>query len=198
MADNIASPAMASPQKPMQTPAQSNPDQIPTPISNPNSNHSIASPAMASPSISDLSQQGQVDAPHSSVTLDYGQKQPNLMAPNSGFQMSQQLQRSNSVQRLSQMQQLQQNQQFGGTGMSPATLRMYSGGSGQMSFGGGAQQQQLMSRAGMMGQVGQLPMLPGQTSAHFGLQSQMMSQVRNIKNPSLCFVLGIGANPQLE
>lgn len=113
--------------------------------------------------------------------------------------MGQQLQRSNSVQRLSQMQQLQQNQQFGGTGMSPAALRMYSGGSGQMSFGGGAQQQQqLMSRAGMMGQVGQLPMLPGQTSAHFGLQSQMMSQVRNIKNPSLCFVLGIGANPQLE
>lgn len=196
MADNIASPAMASPQKPMQTPAQPNPDQIPTPISNPNSNHSIASPAMASPSISDLSQQGQVDASHSSVTLDYGQKQPNLMAPNSGFQMGQQLQRSNSVQRLSQMQQLQQNPQFG-TGMSPAALRMYSS-SGQMNFGGGAQQQQLMSRAGMMGQVGQLPMLPGQTSAHFGLQPQMMSQVRNIKNPSLCFVLGIGANPQLE
>lgn len=162
----------------MQTPTQSNPDQMPTPISNPNSNHNMASPAMGSPSISDLSQQGQVDAPHSSVTLDYGQKQPNLMAPNSGFQMGQQLQRSNSVQRLSQIQQLQQNQQFGGTGMSAAALRLYSG-SGQMSFGGGAQQQQqqLMSRAGMMGQVGQLPMLQGQTAAHFGLQPQIMNQV---------------------
>jgi hypothetical protein len=160
----------------MQTPTQTNPDQMATPISNPNSNHNMASPAIGSPSISDLSQQGQVDTPHSSVTLDYGQKQPNLMAPNSGFQMGQQLQRSNSVQRLSQMQQLQQNQQFGSTGMSAAALRMY-GGSGQMSFGGGVQQQHLMSRAGMMGQVGQLPMLQGQTPAHFGLQPQIMGQV---------------------
>jgi hypothetical protein len=117
------------------------------------------------------------------------------MSPNSGFQMGQQLQRSNSVQRLSQMQQLQQNQQFGGTSMSAAALRMY-GGSGQMSFGGGAQQkQQLMSRAGMMGQVGQLPMLQGQTPAHFGLQPQITGQVIR-KYRSL--VLSIEADPQLE
>ncbi|KAJ1686494.1 hypothetical protein LUZ63_017884 [Rhynchospora breviuscula] len=175
MADNTSS---SSPQKPMQTPSQPNADQIPTPISNPNSSHNMASPAIGSPSISDLSQQGQIDAAHSSVTLDYGQKQPNLMAQNSGFQMNQQMQRSNSVQRLSQMQQLQQTQQFGGAAMSAAALRIY-GGSAQMSFGGGAQQQQqLLSRASMIGQVGQLPMLQGQTAAHFGLQSQIINQQR--------------------
>ncbi|KAJ3668938.1 hypothetical protein LUZ60_010888 [Juncus effusus] len=159
-----------SPQKPM---AQSNPDQIATPISNPNP--SIASPAIASPSLSDLSQQSNLDA---AVAQDYALKQPNLMAGNSGFQMNQQqLQRSNSVQRLTQLQQLQQNQQYGGAGMSAQAMRMYAAGSGQMNFGGGVQQQQLMSRAGIMGQVG-LSMLPGQTAAHYALQNPMLNQQR--------------------
>jgi transcription initiation factor TFIID subunit 12 len=56
---------------------------------------------------------------------------------------------------------------------------------GQMSFSGGGgqlgQQQQLAARAAMLGQ-GQLGMMQGQgnavSAAHYGLQSQMMSQVK--------------------
>ncbi|XP_020113821.1 transcription initiation factor TFIID subunit 12b isoform X2 [Ananas comosus] len=180
----------ASPQKPLQPPPSGG-DPVPTPNSQ---NPSLTPPQIPpSPTISDLSQISSPQIPQSqpqidgSGTLDYSmkqqqqqqqQQQQNLMAASSGFQMNQiqqGLQRSGSMPRLTQIQQ----QYAAAAGAVRQQAGMYGG---QMSFGGAQiqqQQQQMaggMSRAGMIGQVGQLPMLPGQTAAHFGLQSQMIAQ----------------------
>ncbi|XP_019164124.1 PREDICTED: transcription initiation factor TFIID subunit 12b-like isoform X2 [Ipomoea nil] len=124
----------------------------------------------------------------------------------SNFQMQQSLQRSPSMSRLSQVQQ-QQQQQFGMT-----RQQMAAGLYGQMNFGGGGggvpqqqqqqpqqqqqqnpQQQQMgqmvgggnLSRSALIGQTGQLSMLPGQNvmaaaaaTAQFNLQSQFLSTPR--------------------
>ncbi|XP_031095890.1 transcription initiation factor TFIID subunit 12b-like isoform X3 [Ipomoea triloba] len=121
----------------------------------------------------------------------------------SNFQMQQSLQRSTSMSRLSQVQQQQQQQQFGMT-----RQQMAAGLYGQMNFGGGGgvpqqqqpqqqqqnpQQQQMgqmvgggnLSRSSLIGQTGQLSMLPGQNvmaaaaaTAQFNLQSQFLSAPR--------------------
>nr|GMD01547.1 transcription initiation factor TFIID subunit 12B-like isoform X1 [Ipomoea batatas] len=126
----------------------------------------------------------------------------------SNFQMQQSLQRSTSMARLSQVQQQQQQQQQFGMTRQQMAAGLY----GQMNFGGGGgggggipqqqqpqqqqqnpQQQQMgqmvgsgnLSRSSLIGQTGQLSMLPGQNvmaaaaaTAQFNLQSQFLSAPR--------------------
>ncbi|KAG6487158.1 hypothetical protein ZIOFF_055741 [Zingiber officinale] len=112
------------------------------------------------------------------------QQQQNMMSPSS-YQMQQNLQRSGSMTRLSQLQ-----QQLGASAAAGA-MRQHAGMyGGQVNFGGAQiqqQQQQMaaaaaaaaggMGRSGIITQAAQLPMLPTQTTQHFNLQSQMLTQV---------------------
>ncbi|XP_074563784.1 transcription initiation factor TFIID subunit 12b-like [Curcuma longa] len=110
------------------------------------------------------------------------QQKQQAQQPNMSFQMQQSLQRSGSMPRLSQIQ-----QQLGASAAAGA-MRQHAGMyGGQMNLGGAQiQQQQLaaaaaaggMGRSGIMTQAAQLPMLPGQTTQHFNLQSQMLTQPR--------------------
>ncbi|KAG6483225.1 transcription initiation factor TFIID subunit 12b-like isoform X2 [Zingiber officinale] len=113
------------------------------------------------------------------------QQQQNMMSPSS-YQMQQNLQRSGSMTRLSQLQ-----QQLGASAAAGA-MRQHAGMyGGQVNFGGAQiqqQQQQMaaaaaaaaggMGRSGIITQAAQLPMLPTQTTQHFNLQSQMLTQPR--------------------
>ncbi|XP_019164671.1 PREDICTED: transcription initiation factor TFIID subunit 12b-like isoform X2 [Ipomoea nil] len=154
-----------------------------------------------------LQQQQQQQSSNSNNNNNCSSNNNNMMAAAmaSNFQMQQSLQRSPSMSRLSQVQQ-QQQQQFGMT-----RQQMAAGLYGQMNFGGGGvgvpqqqqqqqqpqqqqqnpQQQQMgqmvgggnLSRSALIGQTGQLSMLPGQNvmaaaTAQFNLQSQFLSAPR--------------------
>ncbi|XP_042459340.1 transcription initiation factor TFIID subunit 12b-like [Zingiber officinale] len=122
--------------------------------------------------------------PQSQAQIQSQQQQQKQQAqqPNMNFQMQQSLQRSGSMPRLSQIQ-----QQFGASAAAGA-MRQHAGMyGGQMNLGGAQiQQQQLaaaaaaggMGRSGIITQAAQLPMLPGQTTQHFNMQSQMLTQPR--------------------
>ena len=176
MADSPSVAAIASPQ----------PDQLGASASAPqNSNpNPLLSPQIPpSPTVSDLSaiSSPQLDpaaAAAGGVPADFPPRPQQLQAPSptqavAGAGGFGQIHRSGSASRLAAASQLPQ--------YSAATARMYGG---QMSFSGGAGQmgqQQLAARAAMLGQ-GQLGMMQGQgnavSAAHYGLQSQMMAQVK--------------------
>ncbi|XP_010923230.1 transcription initiation factor TFIID subunit 12b isoform X1 [Elaeis guineensis] len=112
-------------------------------------------------------------------------QQQSLMPGSTTFQLQQNLLRSGPMPRISQLQ-----QQYGAAAAASA-MRQHTGMyGGQVNFGAAQiqqqqqqpQQQQMaaagLSRAGTLGQAGQLPMLPGQTAAHLNLQSQMLAQPR--------------------
>ncbi|XP_020571182.1 transcription initiation factor TFIID subunit 12b isoform X2 [Phalaenopsis equestris] len=185
-----ANSASSSPPKPF-TPANGSGDHI--------SLHNTQNPSLSSPSIApspssiDLPQMPSPQLSNSQPqitptgTLDFStktsatpqqqqiqQQQSNIMSSNPNFPMQPGLQRSGSMQRVNQIQ-----QQFGTAMGAAGALRqgMYGG---QMNFSA-QQQQQLssgMARAAMIGQAGQLPMLPNQAAAHFNIQSQILSQPR--------------------
>ncbi|KAG0450372.1 hypothetical protein HPP92_026783 [Vanilla planifolia] len=189
MADNSAS---SSPSRSLQ-PQNGGGDQIPLAnLQNP----TLSSPAIApSPSSIDLPQISSPQIAHSlsqisSIgNLEFSPKTPatpqqqqiqqqqsNIVSPGSNLQMQSGPQWSGSMQRLNQMQ-----QQFGTAADAANPMRpgLYSG---QVNFVGQQQHQQqlgsAMTRPGMMGQAGQLPILPSQAAAHFNIQSQMLSQPR--------------------
>ncbi|KQK10559.1 transcription initiation factor TFIID subunit 12b isoform X3 [Brachypodium distachyon] len=176
MAEPSSISAIASPQ----------PDQLGASPSAPQSSNPnpLLSPQIPpSPTVSDLSaiSSPQLDPAAATAgggSTEFPPRPPQLQAPSptqalAGAGGFGQIHRSGSASRLPAASQLPQ--------YSAATARMYGG---QMSFSGGVGQlgqQQLAARAAMLGQ-GQLGMLQGQsntgTAAHYGLQSQMMSQPR--------------------
>lgn len=124
-------------------------------------------------------QQHQLQAQQQQQLPNLQQQQQSLMPPSTSFQLQQGLLRPGSMPRLNQIQ-----QRFGAALAASAMRQQHASAySGQMNFGGvqiQQQQQQMaagMSRAGTMGQAGQLSMLPGQTMAHLNLQAQMLAQV---------------------
>ncbi|KAL6144485.1 hypothetical protein ACLB2K_055177 [Fragaria x ananassa] len=171
------------------------------------SNPAIPSPQISSPplpplrSIS-LPQNQQLLSP--TVGLDYTQKpnpqsQPLVQQQNvmSNFQLQQSMQRSPSMSRLNQIQQQNQSQQQQHFGMMRQQQANLYG--QQVSFGGSGgiqqsnqqqqqnqtqQQQQIgggsLSRAALLSQSGQLPMLSGAaaTAAQFNMQPQLLASPR--------------------
>ncbi|KAG1365806.1 transcription initiation factor TFIID subunit 12b [Cocos nucifera] len=123
------------------------------------------------------------------------QQQQSLMSPSTSFQLPQGLLRSGSMPRISQIQ-----QQYGAALAASAMRQQHTGAyGGQMNLGGAQIQQQQrmaagMTRAGTMGQAGQLSMLPGQTAAHLNLQAQMLAQPRQ----KMGLVQGTQLHPQLR
>ncbi|XP_047059354.1 transcription initiation factor TFIID subunit 12b isoform X1 [Lolium rigidum] len=179
MADPPSVAAIASPQ----------PDQLGASAAAPQSSNPnpLLSPQIPpSPTVSDLSaiSSPQLDPAAAAAgggPADFPPRPQQLQAPSptqavagAGAGGYGQIHRSGSASRLAAASQLPQ--------YSAAAARMYGG---QMSFTGGGgqlgQQQQLAARAAMLGQ-GQLGMMQGQgnavSAAHYGLQSQMMSQPR--------------------
>ncbi|XP_019709004.1 transcription initiation factor TFIID subunit 12b isoform X2 [Elaeis guineensis] len=205
MAENSTSP---SPRKLLGNPSGGGGgggDSIATP--NPQ-NSNLPSPQIPpSPSISDLSRISSPQIPQTQpqinpvAPLDYAskqslqpqsqqqhqlqaqqQQQQSLMSPSTSFQLQQGILRSGSMSRINQIQ-----QQYGAALAASAMRQQHTSAyGGQMNLGGAQiqqqqQQQQMaagMSRAGTMGQAGQLSMLPGQTAAHLNLQAQMLAQPR--------------------
>ncbi|KAJ1286200.1 hypothetical protein BS78_03G334700 [Paspalum vaginatum] len=186
MADPPPVAASASPAQPDQLAAGAS---VSTP-QNPNPNPLLSPQIPPSPTVSDLSAHiaspQQMDPAAAAASggggsMDYPPRPPQQQAPSptqpggaaGGLG---QIHRTGSASRLSTANQLTQ--------YAAVAARMYGG---QMSFsaGGGLvgqqQQQQMAGRGPMLGQ-GQLGVLQGQgnaaSAAHFGLQSQMMTQAR--------------------
>ncbi|XP_062087804.1 transcription initiation factor TFIID subunit 12b [Humulus lupulus] len=176
--------------------------QNPSNLSNSSMNPQIQSPStlsqspqISSPPLPPLSNvslaQSQQQQISPAVGLDFQSKthlqpqQAQNVNSMSNFQLQQSLQRSPSMNRMNQIQQ-QQNQQ-----QQLGLMRQQAGLYGQMNFGGSAsiqqqtqqqQQQQMgsgnLSRSSLIGQSGQLPVLPGAAAAQFNLQNPMLTSPR--------------------